>query len=91
MTKRPKYGGRKQETPNVLTAKVREKFSLLLENNLDKIQADLDKLKPFERIRLLVDIAKMVLPKNIDLNSQSDFESIRIINLGSGNKPKENE
>ena len=60
--KRAKYGGRSIGTPNQTTAEVREKFSLLLENNIDNIQRDIDLLEPKDRIKTILELAKFVIP-----------------------------
>ena len=39
-----KFGGRTKGTPNKTTAELRERFTLLLESNMDRIQSDLDAL-----------------------------------------------
>ncbi len=49
--------------PNKSTQTVREAFQLLIENNLKRLQADLDKLDPKSRLQLLVQISKFVLPQ----------------------------
>ncbi len=91
--KKLKTGGRSAGTPNKATAEVREKFSLLLENNFDKMQKDIDLLEPKDRLNVLIQISKFVLPtlQSIDLdntNEQNNFTPI-IVNLGSPIKSNE--
>lgn len=57
-----KTGGRKVGTPNKVTNDLREKFSLLLEDNIDKLQSDLDLLEPKDRIKVLIEVSKFVIP-----------------------------
>jgi hypothetical protein len=57
-----KKGGRIAGTPNKVTAETRAQFRNLLECNFDNIQQDLDSLKPMERLTVLIQIAKIVLP-----------------------------
>ena len=57
-----KYGGRTKGTPNKTTAELRERFTLLLESNMDRIQSDLDTLEPKDRIRTLLEISKFIIP-----------------------------
>ena len=57
-----KYGGREKGTPNRTTAEIRDKFQILLSDNLDKLQDDLDKLDPEERLKILLQLSKFVLP-----------------------------
>jgi hypothetical protein len=64
--------GRKAGEPNKVTAKVRETFATLLENNLDSLQSDIDDLKPNERIKVLLDLATFIIPKmrSIEVSEQ---------------------
>lgn len=59
----PNLNGRPKGAVNTSTAKVKESFSMLLENNLSTLQSDLDSLKPFERIRVLLELASFLIPK----------------------------
>lgn len=90
-----KTGGRSMGTPNRTTKEIREKFSLLLENNFDKIQSDIDALEPKERIKTLLDLAKFVVPtlKAVEVkNDENNPEFLPIIiNLGDGIPPTEND
>jgi hypothetical protein len=74
-----KFGGRTKGTPNKTTAELRERFTLLLETNMDRIQSDLDTLEPKDRIRTLLEISKFIIPtlKAVDntINPvRSDFD-----------------
>ncbi len=57
-----KFGGRIKGTPNKTTAELRERFTLLLESNMDRIQSDLYTLEPKDRIRTLLEISKFIIP-----------------------------
>ena len=57
-----KYGGREKGTPNKITIEIREKFTLLVDNNIDRLQEDIDKLAPKDRIKILIELSKFVLP-----------------------------
>jgi hypothetical protein len=48
--------------PNKTTKEIREIFQLLLENNLEKIQDDLDQMAPEIRVKAILNLAKFVLP-----------------------------
>ena len=48
--------------PNRATNEVRKAFQLLVENNLPKMQNDLDSLEPKDRIKFILDMAKFILP-----------------------------
>lgn len=79
MKQRQKTGGRTKGTPNKTTAELRERFSNLLEANIDTIQNDLDNLEPKDRIKTILEISKFVIPtlKAVDNSikaKQSDFD-----------------
>jgi hypothetical protein len=73
--------GRKLGTPNKITADVRECFSNLLKNNLDLLQDDLEQLKPYERIKIILELAKFVIPtlKAVELNATENDNFKEII------------
>ena len=54
--------GRKIGTPNKTTTGLREKFTLLLEDNFEKLQTDIDLLEPKDRVKTLLGISKFVIP-----------------------------
>lgn len=74
MAKGIKTGGRTKGTVNKVTPEIRNSFENLLSNNLEQLQNDIDKLKPYERIKILIDIAKFVVPqlKAIELTWQNE-------------------
>ena len=88
-----KHGGRTKGTPNKNTNEIREQFQNLINDNFEQLESDLKELKPFERIKVLIELSKFVLPtlKATELSTstgESGFKPI-IINLGNGNKPDE--
>ncbi len=82
--------GRPTGTPNKVTNELRKKFTLLLENNFDKLQTDIDALDSKDRVKLLLEISKFVIPtlRSTELTTDidSNFQPV-IINLGSGTPP----
>lgn len=56
-------GGRKPGTKNKVNQQIRENFLKVLENNIEKIQEDLDNLQPRDRLKLLLDIASFCIPR----------------------------
>ena len=48
--------------PNRATNEVRKAFQLLVENNLERLQNDLDELEPKDRIKIILEMAKFILP-----------------------------
>jgi hypothetical protein len=55
--------GRPKNAPNKVTGAVKEAFALLLEGNLELLQDDIDQLKPYERIKVILELANYVIPK----------------------------
>ena len=66
--------GRKAGTPNKATKDIRDAFTLLIENNLSKLQEDINGLEPKERVKLLLDMAQFVVPKLRSIDLKSDVE-----------------
>lgn len=66
--------GRPKGSKNLATQAVRERFQELVENNLSSFQNDLDKLEPYERLTIIMQMAKFVLPtlKAMDLQATSE-------------------
>jgi hypothetical protein len=87
-----KTGGRTAGTLNKNTSELRERFALLIENNFDKLQNDIDLLEPKDRIKVILELAKFVVPtlKAIELSTgnENGFNPI-VINLGAGINPDE--
>ncbi|MGO3183163.1 MAG: hypothetical protein ACTIJ9_10055 [Aequorivita sp.] len=54
--------GRPAGSKNKATQGVREKFKELVNNNLSTFQDDLDSLQPMERLTIVMQLAKFVLP-----------------------------
>jgi hypothetical protein len=61
-----KTGGRKKGSTNLVTADIKERFKLFVENNLDNIQTDYDTLRmenPKAALDFMKDLAEFVVPK----------------------------
>lgn len=85
-----KFGGRKKGTPNKTTEEIRERFQLLISDNLEKLQKDLATLDPYKRLKYIIELSKFVIPtlKATDIKASGDMPQF-IINLGDGVKPEE--
>ena len=76
--------------PNRTTNEVRKAFQLLVENNLPKMQKDLDSLEPKDRIKFMLDMAKFILPQlqsiSIDDLREQEAQGFNVltINLKNG-------
>jgi hypothetical protein len=55
--------GRIKGSKNVSTKAIKETFQELLEQNLDKIQDDLNELEPKDRLNFILSLAGYVIPK----------------------------
>ena len=67
-----KKGGREKGTPNKVTSDVRERFQMLVEGNLEQLQSDFKELKPVERVKYTLEMAKFCLPtlKSVDYKGE---------------------
>ena len=87
-----KYGGRQKGTANKATARLREAFTELLEDNMGRLQELLDKVaekNPEKALELMLKLSEFVLPKlrAIEVNNESEEAmhtslDIRIIDTG---------
>lgn len=73
------HHGRKAGVPNRTTAQVREILHALLDENIDRMRDDLNKMAPATRVKLLLELAKFVVPtlKAIDITSDGDPLAMR--------------
>ncbi len=82
--------GTRKGVPNRTTQQVRKAFQLLVENNLPKMQKDLDSLEPKDRIKFMLDMAKFILPQlqsiSIDDLREKEAQGFNVltINLKNG-------
>lgn len=72
---RPDKAGRKAGVPNKNTHAIRDSFQLLIENNLDKLQDDLDAVKPAERLKFIAEFAKFCLPTLKAIEMQGELKT----------------
>lgn len=82
--------------PNRINHEVRKSFQLLVENNLERLQSDIDELEPKDRIKIILDMAKFILPTlqavSIDDLREDEAESFNVltINLKSNGNDTDN-
>ena len=88
--------GRPKGAPNVVTAAVRDRFNLLVENNIDKLQKDISTLEPYQRIKVIIELSKFILPqlKSIDIaatieENKPEFQTV-IVQLIKANGEDKN-
>lgn len=88
--------GTRKGVPNRINHEVRKSFQLLVENNLERLQSDLDELEPKDRIKIILDMAKFILPTlqavSIDDLREDEAESFNVltINLKSNGNDTDN-
>ena len=70
--------GRPKGSVNKSSNEIRETFQLLLENNLEKIEEDLNELEPKDRIKLLLDLSNYILPKLRTTEYKGEAQNITI-------------
>ena len=81
---RQKTGGRKQGTPNKLTAKVREDIQRLIEGLSSDVEKELQSLTLQEKAQLLPKLLSFVLPKPTLTLSQADPKALVIVRVSKG-------
>lgn len=89
-----KTGGRTKGALNKTTLEIREHFQNLVTDNLAQLNEDLKTLEPLQRLKMIIELSKFVVPtlKATELNSisENNFRPV-IINLGGGINPEEDE
>ena len=83
--------GRPKGTPNRDSAEIRANFQLLIEGNLDQLENDLKELKPYERIKIILELSRFVIPqlKATELttsNNDKRFQPLLIQMVTENNK-----
>lgn len=83
-------GGRPRGAKNKVTEQIRENFAKLVKSNLDKMASDLEELEPKERLKLIIELTKFIVPTlksqelktdlNEDKEATTSFNPI-VINL----------
>ena len=66
--KRVKAGGRTAGTPNKITATTKELITKVLDNNIERLQDDLDSMTPVDRVKCLIALARLIVPTQVEAN-----------------------
>lgn len=73
---REKTGGRKSGSTNKASTDIKSKIAALIDNQFEKIQADLETLEPKDRVSAYLKFMEYILPKQreqkIDLSTLTD-------------------
>lgn len=75
--------GRPKGSKNKNTTEIREQFQQLVNSNLEQLNEDLQALKPLDRLKIIIDLAKFVVPtlKAVEINDVSDIENFQPIKI----------
>jgi hypothetical protein len=68
--------GRKQGSRNINTELVRTAFSNLVESNLEQLERDLKELEPKDRLKIVIELSKFILPTLKAVELQIEDENI---------------
>ena len=78
MFKGVRQNGRVKGHLNKTTTDVKKIYSQILENNIENIQSDLDKLDPLNRIKILLHLSEFIVPKMRSIDVVADVSTINI-------------
>jgi hypothetical protein len=78
MFKGVRQNGRVKGQLNKTTTDVKKIYSQILENNIENIQSDLDKLEPLNRIKILIQLSEFIVPKMRSIDVVADVSTINI-------------
>ena len=78
----PNINGRPKGAVNLITAEIREHFQNLVSDNLEQLDSDLKSLEPLQRLKIIIELSKFVIPtlKSTDLTTDNgnSFQPITI-------------
>ena len=76
-------GGRKAGSVNKISQETRTIFNKLVSDNINSLQTDIDSLKALDRLKIILELAKFILPtlKAIEVTEETNrsFQPIEII------------
>ena len=76
-------GGRKTGSVNKISQETRTIFNKLVSDNINSLQTDIDSLKALDRLKIILELAKFILPtlKAIEVTEETNrsFQPIEII------------
>jgi hypothetical protein len=78
-----KFGGRSKGTPNKTTSEIREHYQKLITDNIDLLDSDLKALEPVQRLKMMIELSKFVLPtlKATELTTDINNELFKPITI----------
>jgi hypothetical protein len=79
-----KTGGRTPGAVNKTTKEIREHFQNLVSSNLEQLDNDLKSLEPLQRLKMIIELSKFVVPTlkatELTTGSENNFKPI-VINM----------
>ena len=72
--------GRPKGSSNKNSIAIKDAYKQLIENNLDKLQDDLDALDPKDRLKMIIDLSSYVIPKQRAVENKVELEN-KLINF----------
>ena len=82
MSELSKKLGRPKGSKNSNTEVVRSAFQLLVNSNIDQLQDDIDSLTPIERCKVIISLAKFIVPQlnSVDVTTQveNSFKPVQL-------------
>jgi hypothetical protein len=70
-----KTGGRTAGVVNKTTKEIREHFQNLVSNNLEQLENDLKSLEPLQRLKVIIELSKFVVPTLKATELTTDIEN----------------
>lgn len=70
-----KTGGRTAGAVNKTTKEIREHFQNLVSNNLEQLDNDLKTLEPLQRLKIIIELSKFVVPTLKATELTTDIEN----------------
>ena len=71
-----RIGGRKKGGRNIITRRVKESLADLIDDNMEKLQTDLNNLTSHQRVLVLSKLLKYVIPINQKLHTDIDISKL---------------
>jgi hypothetical protein len=68
--------GRPKGSPNKTTKEIKEAINLIVSNNIETLQSDIDSLDPKDRIKVICDLFKYVVPSLSSSELKTDYSQL---------------
>ncbi len=71
-----KSKGRPKNSSNKITSEIRRHYQTLISDNLEQLKIDLKSLEPLARLKIIIELSKLVLPRPIDIQDENEQENV---------------